>query len=86
MPCVNKMEFPITTNKQVEIERTSEDIPENYRIVWGNPLTNEKDGELLCNYPKVNGISFATEYMELSQYNREMTITENGNILIDKGD
>ena len=77
------MDYPITTDKQVEIEHLNENDTHNYRIVWGNPLTSEKDGELLCNYPKINGISFATSHIQLSQHNRTITIEENGNIVIE---
>lgn len=72
------------TNQTVVIKRTSGKVQENYRIVWGNPLKDENKGEILCNYPKINGISLAVgDHLELSEYERSMKIKENGNIVIE---
>jgi len=67
------------TDKQVEIKRLEENHESNYRIVWGNPLTAEKDGEIYGNMLSINGYGMATSYIELSQYQKEIEIHKTGN-------
>jgi hypothetical protein len=64
------------TDKQVEIERLEDSHPNNYRIVWGNPLTGEKEKEIEVNYLDINDYGIATSGMQLGQHNKSITIEE----------
>jgi len=68
------METITKTDKQVEIERVNDKADCNYRIVWGNPLNREVNGEMLCNWLKINDYAVSTSGMEIGEYNKEITI------------
>lgn len=69
------------TEKQLEIERLDEKEEYNYRIVWGNPLTGEKDKEIFANMLKINDYGMATSYIELGEYNKEIKIEVNNSLV-----
>lgn len=70
-----------TTDKQVEIERLDEDSSGNYRIVWGNPLTGNKESEITASSLKINDYAVATSGMEISEYRKSITIEEYNTIV-----
>lgn len=70
-----KRELVNTTESQVEILRM-ENENHNYKIVWGNPLTGDKDGGIFANCVKINGYAFATIGMEIGEYGKEIEIRQ----------
>ncbi len=70
-----------TTDMQVEIERLDENDEWNYRIVWGNPLTGESDGEIFANSLKINDFGMATSGMQLSEYQQTIEIEDKGSMV-----
>lgn len=65
-----------TTDKQLEIERLNEDDRFNYRIIWGNPLTGDSDGQIFVNSLNINGYAFSTKYMQIGEYQKSIKIEE----------
>jgi hypothetical protein len=69
------------TDKQVEIVRLDGDNPNNYRIVWGNPLTGNKENEITASSLKINDYAVATSGMEIGEYRKSITIEEYNTIV-----
>lgn len=63
------------TASQVEIIRL-ENEKYNYKILWGNPLTGDRDGGIFANSVKINGYAFATSGMEMGEYGKEIEIRQ----------
>jgi len=70
-----KRELVNTTDSQVEIVRT-EKKRYTYKIVWGNPLTGDKEGGIVASQLKINGYAFATDGMEIAEYGKEIEIRQ----------
>ena len=75
-----------TTNQEVEIERLNDNNDWNYRIVWGNPLTGKKEGQIFTNSLKINNFAVATNQMQIGEYQQNIIIQESNtlvNIVLD---
>ena len=64
------------TDKQLEIERLNDNEPNNYRIVWGNPLTGEIESEITCNSLKINDYAISTSGMQIGEYQKSIVIEQ----------
>ena len=81
---VTKMTEPnntYQTDKQLEIERLDDSEANNYRIVWGNPLTGEKENEIICSSLKINDYAVSCSGMQIGEYQKSIVIEEYNTIV-----
>ena len=74
---IQSMTRELVTKVDSQVEITKAEKGYSYKIVWGNPLTGDKDGGIFASHLKINGYAVATSGMQIGEYGKEVEIRQN---------